>query len=297
MTLPKPSWWIAWATTRPPRSRARGGRAAASDAGSIGSPASARVAPSARWAATGAKRSRPWKVAERGSSRNGERESSTASVAPPSRSSARESSPLSGPTRKRPSSAAAATARRADPTPGSTTARWTPGGHRGRALARAIAPLPDVLPSDPVGEVDQRRVGGDLGDHRPADAGELVLVAVVGEKGDRPPLSHGRIQSRRRELVGDAHLQSVGVGVAIAVLRPELHDREAPLLLESLEGERLERQLQVSGHVLGECQRLPLQVAAPSRPGIGVAAGGQLEPLVQPLRFGCARRCTRTARG
>ena len=85
--------------------------------------------PPARCAATGAKRSRPWKVAETGSSRHGEAEISTASATPPKRSAAGMSSPLSGPTSSRSSSAVrSATARREAPTPGSTTATCTPGG-------------------------------------------------------------------------------------------------------------------------------------------------------------------------
>ena len=64
---------------------------------SIGSPAPASGAPAARCAATGAKRSRPWKVADVGSRRCGERATSTASTAPPKRSTASASRPLSGP--------------------------------------------------------------------------------------------------------------------------------------------------------------------------------------------------------
>ena len=90
-------------------------------------------------------------------------------------------------------------ARRAEPTPGSTTARWTPGGQEGSAFGERHRPLAHVLPGDPVGEVDQRRLRRDLGDHRAADAGELVLVAVVGEEGDRPGRRHGRILWRDLE--------------------------------------------------------------------------------------------------
>ena len=51
--------------------------------------------------------------------------------------------------------------------------------------------MADPLAPDPVGEVDQRSVRSDLPNHRAADAGELVLVAVVGEKADRKTLGHG----------------------------------------------------------------------------------------------------------
>ena len=72
--------------------------------------------------------SRPWKVAETGSSRCGERVMSTTCSTPPQRSQARLSSPLSGPTRMRPSPVRSAIARRSVPTCGSTTATCTPIG-------------------------------------------------------------------------------------------------------------------------------------------------------------------------
>ena len=97
----------ACATSAPrPRARLGAAPAARSSSGSSGSPASASSAPAARWAATGANTSRPWKVADTGSSRCGERVTSTASATPPQRSQARLSSPLSGPTSMRPSPAA-----------------------------------------------------------------------------------------------------------------------------------------------------------------------------------------------
>ena len=99
-----------------------------SSPGSSGSPASASSAPAAIRAATGANRSRPWKVADTGSSRCGERVTSTARDTPPQRSHARLSRPLSGPTSTRPSPVRSATARRSVPTCGSTTATCTPTG-------------------------------------------------------------------------------------------------------------------------------------------------------------------------
>ena len=66
---------------------------------------------------------------------------SAASATPPKRSAASHSSPLSGPTSTRPSSAQrSATARRSLPTPGSTTARCTPAGMNGNARRSTIAP-------------------------------------------------------------------------------------------------------------------------------------------------------------
>ena len=59
-----------------------------SSAGSSGVPAEASGAPPASRAATGAKTSRPWNVAETGSSRHGDAEISTASATPPNRSAA-----------------------------------------------------------------------------------------------------------------------------------------------------------------------------------------------------------------
>ena len=56
------------------------------------------ISPSARCAATGPNRSRPWNVSETGSSRHGEALTSTTSSIP-SHSAAGTSSPLSGPTR------------------------------------------------------------------------------------------------------------------------------------------------------------------------------------------------------
>ena len=83
--------------------RGRAARARTSPAGSHGSPASPSAAPPASRAATGAKMSRPWNVADTGGSANGERPMSTASTTPPARSAASDSSPLSGPTSNRPS--------------------------------------------------------------------------------------------------------------------------------------------------------------------------------------------------
>ena len=66
---------------------------------------------------------------------------STASAGPPKQSIAGGSSPLSGPTKRWPSSAArTAIARRGPPTPGSTIARWTATGANGTASTSAAEP-------------------------------------------------------------------------------------------------------------------------------------------------------------
>ena len=109
--------------------------------GSIKSPSSARSIPQARWAATDANTSRPsnvvpWEGRCQAGSLN-----ETARSAPPTMATAGANKPLSGPTRTDcPPPTSTATPRRVVPTPGSTTARTTP-GHRYWALrARARPP-------------------------------------------------------------------------------------------------------------------------------------------------------------
>jgi SulP family sulfate permease len=117
------------ATSVASSTRARLSSSRTRSAGSSGGPASPSGSSAASLAATGANTSRPWNVAETGSSRQLEAEMSTASTMPPKRSAAGISRPLSGPTRYRSSSAvSSATARRRAPTSGSTTARCTPAG-------------------------------------------------------------------------------------------------------------------------------------------------------------------------
>ncbi len=93
------------------------------DAGSISEPTSDSARPAASAAATGANTSRPWNVADAPARANGERPMSTASAAPPDAATAGSNSPLSGPTNRAPERLSTAIARRAVPTPGSTTAR------------------------------------------------------------------------------------------------------------------------------------------------------------------------------
>ena len=84
----------------PTRDWPRETRAGTRSPASIAGPTSAIGVPAARWAATGAKMSRPWNVCETDSSRQSARFSRTwAATMPPSRSAAGTSSPLSGPTK------------------------------------------------------------------------------------------------------------------------------------------------------------------------------------------------------
>lgn len=104
-----------------------GGASAIRSAAAISVPATARSVPVARCAATGEKTSLPWNVRDTGLFHRASLVSTTARSAPPSAVMAQDRSPLSGPTRMA-SPAATAIARRAVPTPGSTTATCTPGG-------------------------------------------------------------------------------------------------------------------------------------------------------------------------
>ena len=140
-------------------------------------PASSSAAPSARWAATGANRSRPWKVAETGSRRNGLARMSTASVD----SAAACARATAGRCRGRPARSRSRTAARPAarwlPTPGSTTARHDPvRQERQRVLQRERA-VPDVGGRQIVRDVDHGRAGGDALDHAVADADPLVARA------------------------------------------------------------------------------------------------------------------------
>ena len=155
--------------------------------GSISGPSSARSTPAHRWAADRARTRRGRRRSGPGaSSWKAGSVSSTARSAPPTSATAGASSPLSGPTSTdAPLPTSTATARRGPPTPGSTTARTTP-GHRYWALrARARAPARMSWGGHLVGHVDHRHLGGDGSDDRVDDPDELVVVAVVGEEGDR----------------------------------------------------------------------------------------------------------------
>ena len=97
------------------------------EAGSTGGPRSSSAAsPDARSAAAGANRSLPWNVAPGPGIITSGFSIELMAWAPPIIATAGERRPLSGPT-KNPNSVSAAMARRAVPTPGSTTASTTPG--------------------------------------------------------------------------------------------------------------------------------------------------------------------------
>ena len=159
---------------------------ATSSAGSSGAPAEASGAPPASRAATGAKMSRPWKVAETGSSRHGEAEISTASATPPNCSAAgaeqavvrpdQQAALLGGPQRQRPPLGADVGVDDGQVHSGGHV-RQRPREHRGAGA--------HVLARDAVREVDDAGVRADAGDHAVHDADELVGQPVVRQEGDR----------------------------------------------------------------------------------------------------------------
>ena len=100
----------------------------ASSVGSMAGPTSPIGVPAARWAATGAKMSRPWNVCETLLRQSDRFSRVCAATTPPSRSAAGTSRPLSGPTKRSPRATWSAIGRRSVPTPGSITARCTPTG-------------------------------------------------------------------------------------------------------------------------------------------------------------------------
>ena len=119
--------------------------------------------------------SRPWKVAETGSSRHGEAEISTASATPPNRSAAgdeqavvgpdQQPALLGGPQRQRPSLGADV---------GVDDGEVHAGGHVRQRPREHRGARPHVLARDAVREVDDARVRADPGDHAVDDADELV---------------------------------------------------------------------------------------------------------------------------
>ena len=188
------AWATSWPFLRP--LRGLGSSSRTSSSGSSGVPASASASPPARRAATGANRSRPWNVADTGSSRHGECEISTASATPPKRSAAGISRPLSGPTSMRSSSAVrSATARRRAPDLGvddrEVHARRRV-GQRPREHQRAGE---HGLARDAVGEVDRRAPSGTRARSRRARRRRTRPQPVVGE--ERDGSRHGPTFSRR----------------------------------------------------------------------------------------------------
>ena len=126
---------------RPRRTRAAGNVIRARRSGGVSGPSLETGRPRERYAAAGAKMSRPWNVLDSGSRITSGDRITCASFTPPSRFHASESSPLSGPTMEAPDPVSSATASRSEPTPGSTTARYTaPSGRYGTARLSASAP-------------------------------------------------------------------------------------------------------------------------------------------------------------
>ena len=150
-----------------------------------GLPASSGAAPSARWAATGANTSRPWKVAETGSRRNGVALTSTAKSTPPAACAAGHSRPLSGPTSTVPLRDRSATPRRCAADARVDDRQHDPAGKERQRVLQHECGMPDVGRRQIVRDVDHGRAGGDALDHAMTDAHPLVAVPVVGQEGDR----------------------------------------------------------------------------------------------------------------
>ena len=117
------------------------------------------AAPPARCAATGANTSRPWNVRDTRFQEQRPVGDLVGRRTPPTSSAAKASRPLSGPTRRRPSTVSTTTARRSEPTPGSTTATWTPTGEYGSAWASASAPCSTACGSMPCVRCTTRASG------------------------------------------------------------------------------------------------------------------------------------------
>ena len=117
-----------------------GKRIAISVPGSTREPTALNSPPIARFAATGEKMSRPWNVELVRSSIHARFSRTRASRIPPRRSAPATSRPLSGPIRTSPRLVSSPIGLRAVPTPGSTTATWTPTGIHGSASDSRKAP-------------------------------------------------------------------------------------------------------------------------------------------------------------
>ena len=204
--LPKRSTHSTSAYSTPSSRRVRGRARAAGRRDRRGGPNSSRGTPRQRWAAAGAKTSRPAKVGPGAGSCSSGLVSSTARLAPPTRplpAPAARCPGRPGPRRRRPP-------RRPPPgarcrRPGSTTASTTPGQRYWAARARHRPPARTSWARHLVGDVDHADAGGDLADHRFHHADELVGGAVVGEEGDRVVA----------EVVRGGHAGSAGLGVAL----------------------------------------------------------------------------------
>ncbi|KFZ83823.1 hypothetical protein ED92_07930 [Amycolatopsis sp. MJM2582] len=137
-TLPKWSTVSTSATSLPGNTATNG--SGSRTRSSTRGPNSSGGTPSARCAAAEANTSRPWNVDDVTGRRYPGAASSYAAITPVSVSAAGMRSPLSGPT-SIPRSVTTTTPRRAVPTPGSTTARWTDSGRYGAVWASTSAPV------------------------------------------------------------------------------------------------------------------------------------------------------------
>ena len=166
---------------------AAGSSSRTSSSGSSGVPASASASPAASRAATGANRSRPWNVAETGSSRHGEVEISTASTTPPKRSAAGMQQAVVGADEQ---AVVERGAQRDGAAPRADLRVDDREVHAGRRVGEGAREHQrageDGLARDAVGEVDDARGRALVRDHGVHDADELVRQPVVGEEGDRP---------------------------------------------------------------------------------------------------------------
>ena len=171
-------------TTRP-RAAAAGRSSRRARPGRAASPASASGSPCARCAATGPKRSRPWNVAETGSSRHGEREISTASIDAAEALRGGEQQPVvrgrrgGGPRRRcaaRPRAAAADA--RVD------HGQVHAGRREGQRPGERRAPVRHVLRRHAVPEVDDRASGRDRARSRRGRRRRTRRRPVVGEERD-----------------------------------------------------------------------------------------------------------------
>ena len=179
--LPKRSMASTCATRAPSSSRARGS-SSAHEAAAVESDRRRRRA-GRRRPACGDRREDVAAVEGRRDRlrRCGERATSTASTAPPKRSQARLSSPLSGPDEHAVLLRGAdRDARRSAPTSGSTTARCTPGGHEWQRPRSISAPARTSWRRDAVGEVDDRWPAGSGSrsprGRRPTNSSSLPVV-------------------------------------------------------------------------------------------------------------------------
>ena len=218
-TLPKRSTSSTLADSTPSRASDGGTSMRTRSAGSSSGADLARASrPAARWAATGANTSRPWNVAETGCRNSSSAVMIRARSMPPSASAAGTSSPLSGPTRSAPSTVSSTSARRCEPTPGSTTPRCTPSGRYGTADASVSEPATTFVGSMPCVTWMTRTSGRRADDDALDDAGELVAQPEVGDQRDDRGDGHGRHDAAPRPR--HAQRTAPGGGPPGAVARP-----------------------------------------------------------------------------